>query len=76
MYSLTHYWTPSFNDFKERAEAKRVEDEQKQALTELMSNPLAPLLDALEHLHDTAALDSRISDLYDFLDCDGSNSVK
>jgi len=71
----TRAHTHTHTQFKERAEAKRVEDAQKQALTELVSNPLAPLLESLEHLHDADALHSRINDLYDFLDCDGSNSL-
>ena len=30
---------------------------------------------SLEHFHDTSALDARISDVYDFLDCDQSGAL-
>ena len=42
---------------------------------EITTSPLLPLLESLQHFHSLAALDTRIRDIYAFLDCDGSGAL-
>ena len=40
-----------------------------------MCSPLHRLLESLEHFHDQTSLESRVNDIYGFLDCDHSGSL-
>ena len=60
---------------KERAQAEAQENERKRAAMEIVINPLLPLLKTLEHFHSLAMLDARLSEIYDFLDCDQNGAL-
>ena len=66
---------PMDTAMQERAESQRAEDKRKHNELEVQTSPLQPLLSSLQHFHSLSTLDTRILDIYNFLDCDGSGAL-